>query len=167
MLAPYPKSQPEKIDEAAEREVAVAKEAVNASRNLRSELKVPPKDRISFYITGEPSTATASAMISLARAVDLRVVSELPKSESPVAIAGPHRVMPHVEIDPQVERERLGKEIARLDGEIGKAKAKLANASFVERAPAKVVDQERERLAGFEATLAKVRQQLERLGPRS
>jgi valyl-tRNA synthetase len=103
-------------------------------------------------------------MISLARAADLRVVEELPRSESPVAIAGPHRLMPHIEVDPRAERERLGKEIARLDGEIGRAKAKLANASFVERAPAKVVEQERERLAGFEATLAKVRQQLERLG---
>jgi valyl-tRNA synthetase len=167
MLAPYPKSQPERIDQAAEREIAVAKEAANASRNLRSELKVPPKDRISFYITGQPSTATVSAMISLARAADLRVVQELPRSESPVAIAGPHRLMPHIEVDPRAERERLGREIERLDGEIGKAKAKLANASFVERAPARVVDQERERLAGFEATLAKVRQQLERLGPRS
>ena len=43
MLAPYPKSQPEKIDEAAEKEVALAKEAVNATRNLRSEMKIPPE----------------------------------------------------------------------------------------------------------------------------
>ncbi len=54
MLAPYPKSQPEKIDEAAEKEVALAKEAVNATRNLRSEMKIPPKDRITLYVTGEP-----------------------------------------------------------------------------------------------------------------
>src|SRR5258706_8369809 len=40
MLAPYPKSQPEKIDEAAEREIAVAKQTVNAGRNLRSEMKI-------------------------------------------------------------------------------------------------------------------------------
>jgi valyl-tRNA synthetase len=51
----------------------------------------------------------------------------------------------------------------RLEGEIVKAKAKLGNASFVERAPAKVVEQERERLAGFEATLVKLKQQLEKL----
>jgi valyl-tRNA synthetase len=71
--------------------------------------------------------------------------------------------MPHIEIDPAKERERLSKEISRLEGEIVKAKAKLANASFVDRAPAAVVEQERARLAGFEATLARLRPQLDKL----
>ena len=44
-----------------------------------------------------------------------------------------------------------------------KTHAKLGNASFVERAPAKVVEQERARLAGFESTLAKLREQLQKL----
>jgi valyl-tRNA synthetase len=156
MLAPYPKSQPEKIDEAAEREIALAKVVVNASRNLRSEAKVPPQQRIEMYVTEQPSQATVVSTVSLARISNLRVVSELPKSDSPVAVAGPHRLMPHIEVDPVAERERVAKEIARLQGEIAKARAKLANASFVERAPASVVAQERERLAAFEATLEKL-----------
>jgi valyl-tRNA synthetase len=75
--------------------------------------------------------------------------------------------MPHIEVDPAAEKERLKKEIARIEGEIVKAHAKLGNASFVDRAPAKVVEQERARLAGFEATLAKLRPQLDKLAART
>ena len=163
MLQRYPKSQPEKIDEAAEAEVAIAKQVVNATRNVRGEMKIPPKDRITLYITGAPNAATVTATTSLARVSDLRVVTELPQTDSPVAVVGPHRLMPYIEVDPAAERERLKKELARLENEIGKAKTKLGNPSFVERAPAPVVAQERERLAGFEATLAKVSAQLAKL----
>jgi valyl-tRNA synthetase len=163
MLAPYPKSQPEKIDTKAETEISLAKQLVDAGRNLRSEAKVPPKDRIPFYVTGPTGPATVSGMLALARVSDLRQVDVLPKSDSPVAVAGPFHLMPHIEVDPAKERDRLVKEIARLEGEIVKANAKLGNASFVDRAPAKVVEQERARLAGFEATLAKLRPQLDKL----
>ena len=156
MLAPYPKSQPEKIDEAAEREIALAKAVVNAGRNLRSEAKVPPKDRIPFYIVGQPDESTITASTALLRVSELRMVNDLPQSDSPVAVAGPHRLMPHIEVDPVAERERIAKEVARLQGEIANARAKLANTSFVERAPAPVVAQMRERLATFEATLQKL-----------
>jgi len=163
MLAPYPEADPAKLDEAAEREVALAKEVVNAARNLRSEMKVAPKERIAFWITGSPSAATAAAMAALARASELQVVAELPASDSPVAAAGPHRLMARIAVDARAERERLAREIARLEGEIARARAKLANAAFVERAPAPVVAQERARLAAFEASLAQLRPQLDRL----
>ena len=71
--------------------------------------------------------------------------------------------MLEIKIDPQVEAGRIRKEIARLESEIAKAKGKLDNTSFVERAPAKVVEQEKQRLAGFEATLEKLKQQLGKL----
>ena len=56
------------------------------------------------------------------------------------------------------------KEIARIEGEIVKAENKLGNASFVERAPARVVEQEKERLASFGATVEKLKEQLRKLG---
>jgi valyl-tRNA synthetase len=167
MLAPYPRSQPGRIDEPAEREIAFAKEVVNAARNLRSEAKIPPKDRVTFYVTGTLSESTVPAMVSLARASELKTFAELPPSDSPVAVVGPHRLMPHVEVDPQAERERLGKEAGRLEAEIAKARGKLGNAAFVERAPAAVVAQERERLAAFEATLHKLKGQLEKLAAKT
>ena len=163
MLQSYPKSQPEKIDEAAEGEVQVAKDVVNAARNLKAEMKLTAQQRVPLYITGAPSATALDAVQALVRPSEVKVVDELPGSDSPVAVVGAQRVMLHVEVDPAAERQRLSKESARLEGEIVKAKAKLGNASFVERAPAKVVEQERTRLADFESTLARVRQQLGKL----
>ncbi|HJS39525.1 MAG TPA: valine--tRNA ligase [Burkholderiales bacterium] len=156
MLAPYPRSQPERIDELAEREISVAKEIVNAARNLRSEAKVPPKQRITYYVTGTLSTPTQTALAALALASEVKTFSELPPSALPVAVVGPHRIMPHIEVDAAAERERVAKEIARLQVEIAKTEAKLANASFVERAPAQVVQQMRDRLSNFQTTLHKL-----------
>jgi valyl-tRNA synthetase len=82
---------------------------------------------------------------------------------APVQVVGEARLMLHVEIDVAAEQARLDKEIARLEGEIAKANGKLSNASFVERAPAAVVEQEKARLAQFGETLSKVREQRAKL----
>jgi valyl-tRNA synthetase len=62
------------------------------------------------------------------------------------------------------ERERVAKYIARHEGEIANARANLANEGFDARAQAAGVEQERSRLAGFSATLDKLREQYARLG---
>jgi valyl-tRNA synthetase len=170
MLQSYPKSQPEKIDEAAERDVAVLKEWTVAVRNLRSEARVAPSEKVLLLRTADPAVsdlaAAAAAIASLARLSGFEKRDPLPDSTSPVAVIGNARVMLYKEVDPAAEVERISKEIARVDGEIAKCKAKLANASFVERAPAQVVGQERKRLADFEANLIKLQEQLKKLGPR-
>jgi valyl-tRNA synthetase len=126
-------------------------------------MKIPPQLRVPLYVTGKPSSVSTVALRSLVRTNDLRLVDELPKADSPSAVVGAHRLMLEVRVDTDLEKARLRKEIARLDGETAKARTKLGNASFVERAPAKVVEQEKQRLAGFEATLEKLKQQLGKL----
>src|SRR5262249_25083769 len=102
---------------------------------------------------------------SLLRVSELRN-QDLPNADFPVAVVGSVRLMPYVEVDPVAEKQRLKKEITRLEGEIARAKTKLGNPSFVERAPAAVVAQEKERVAGFVDALDKLRPQLEKLSRR-
>jgi valyl-tRNA synthetase len=94
---------------------------------------------------------------------EIRQVPTLPDSTAPVAVLGEARIMLYKEVDPALEAERISKEIARLGGEIARSKAKLSNASFVERAPAQVVGQERKRLADSEQNLLKLQEQLQKL----
>jgi valyl-tRNA synthetase len=170
MLQRYPKSQPEKIDEAAERDVAVLKEWTVAARNLRSEAKLPPSEKVLLLRTADPAVsdlgAAAIAITALARLSGFEKRDPLPDSTAPVAVVGNARIMLYKEVDPAAEAGRISKEIARIAGEIAKSKAKLANASFVERAPNQVVEQERKRLADFEEILRKLQDQLKKLGPR-
>jgi len=165
MLQPYPKAQPEKIDEAAEAWVATLKQAVDACRSLRGEMGVSPAVRVPLVAEGAAATLEAYApyLKALAKLSDLSIVAALPEADAPVAMVGDFRLMLKIEVDVAAEKERLGKEIARLEGEIAKANAKLSNAGFVERAPAQVVAQEKERVANYCATLEKVRVQFARL----
>ena len=92
-----------------------------------------------------------------------RETSPVAAQAAPVAVVGQARVCLFMEVDVAAEKARLAKELARLEGEIGKAHGKLGNESFVARAPAAVIEQERKRLADFEATVAKIKDQLARL----
>ncbi len=165
MLAPYPKCDSSRIDPQAEHEMEQVKEVVNAARNLRSTMNLPPATRVPMYLAdAAPALHHHEAGIAaLARLSEVRFVPQLPAEDAPVAILACAKLMLHVEMDKGAERVRLAKEMERLAGEMEKAKAKLGNASFVERAPPAVVDQERKRLADFEAKHADLHTQLAKL----
>jgi valyl-tRNA synthetase len=169
MVQPYPKSDPAKIDPTADAQVALLKQLVDAARNLRGEMNLSPAVKVPLAVTGPAAQVHSFSpyLSALARLSGVEHVTDLAQAArgtaAPVAVVGEYHLMLVIEVDVGAERERLGKEIARLEGEIRKAESKLANESFVARAPAAVVAQERERLAGFTGTLEKVREQLARL----
>ncbi|MGL4409150.1 MAG: valine--tRNA ligase [Zoogloea sp.] len=165
-LARYPQAVAERIDAASEARVAELKGLIYACRNLRGEMNISPAQRLPLVAAGDAALLQQfSAYIAgLAKLSEVQVVAEIGSDElAPVAIVGETRLMLKVEIDVAAERERIAKEIARLENEVTKAQAKLGNESFVARAPAAVVAQEQERLANFSATLEKLRPQLEKL----
>lgn len=165
MLQAYPKADLEKIDEEAEAWVATLKTAVEACRSLRGEMSISPAAKVPLIAAGHAGQLEAFApyLKSLAKLENVAIVAELPEADAPVMLAADFRLMLKVEIDVAAEKERLGKEIARLQGEITKANSKLGNESFVARAPAAVVEQEKARLSEFSANLNKLEAQLAKL----
>lgn len=165
-VQPYPRANPDAVDTAAEAEVAELKAQIEAVRALRGEMGLSPAQRVPLVAQGDASLLRRNApyLAALAKLSQVDVVDTLPDAGAPVQVVGDSRLMLHVEVDVVAERARLDKEIARLEGEIAKANGKLGNPSFVERAPAAVVEQEKGRVAQFNKTLAKVRDQRGKLG---
>ena len=166
MLQSYPDPRPEKIDEAAEREVDTLKQIVTACRTLRAEMNVTPSQKVPLLAQGDRARlATFSPYLApIARLSEVVIEKELPAADAPVSIVGDFKLMLRIEIDKSAERLRLRKEEARLEAEIEKSKAKLANPNFVERAPPLIVAEERQRLSKFANELEQTRQQLAKLG---
>ena len=165
MLEAYPKAQADKIDEQSEAWVAQLKQMVDACRSLRGEMSISPAARVPLVASGnaEKLTAYAPYLKALAKLEEVSIVADLPEADAPVMLVDDFKLMLKVEIDVAAEKERLGKEVARLEAEISKANAKLNNESFVARAPADVVAQEKARVAEFGANLEKLLSQLAKL----
>ncbi len=168
MIQRYPAAQREKVDAAAEAWVADLKASVDAVRNLRGAMRMSPAQRVPLVAAGRTAEARARLeagapyLRMLAKLSDVTVVEafdEAGMGAAPVQVVGDTRLMLDIEVDTGAERERLGKEIARLETEIGKAHGKLSNQAFVGKAPASVVEQERARLAKFTATLEDLKEQ--------
>ena len=170
ITASYPEAQLDRIDANADAWVAQLKGMVGACRRLRSEMSLSPDKRVPLLALGDAAfVQTASPLLkALAKVSDVQVHTDeaayaQATLNSPVVEFGGTRLALHVEIDVAAETERLTKEITRLDGEITKASAKLANEGFVARAPAAVVAQERQRIAEFTATRERLQAQAQRL----
>lgn len=165
MLQAYPQAQPNKIDTQAEAWVETLREIVVACRSLRSGMGISPAEKVPLIIAGDASRLSdyTAYMQGLAKLSKVEIVSDLPEADAPVALAGEYKLMLQIEIDVAAEKTRLSKEIDRLQAEIAKAQTKLANPSFVDRAPAQVVEQEKTRLLSFSTDLQKLELQLKKL----
>ncbi|MEF7613416.1 valine--tRNA ligase [Aquincola sp. MAHUQ-54] len=170
VTAPYPEAQPEKIDPAADAWAGRLKALVGACRNLRAEMSLSPAERVPLLTLGDAEFVgqVAPVLKALAKLSDVQVLADEAAFDhatatAPVSMLGGIRLALHVEVDVAAEKARLAKEITRLEGEIAKAHAKLGNESFVARAPAAVVDQEKARLSEFTQTVARLQAQAARL----
>ncbi|OGA99029.1 MAG: valine--tRNA ligase [Burkholderiales bacterium RIFCSPHIGHO2_12_FULL_69_20] len=174
--AAYPQAELGKVDATADAWMDRLKAVVAASRSLRGEMNLSPAERVPMLVIGEADkpadvefiTQAAPLLKALAKLSEVKLIADeatfaAASAMSPVAVQAGVRMALQVTIDIEAERGRLAKEVARLEGEITKAHAKLGNESFVARAPAAVVAQERARVDDFTQTLQRLRDQLSRL----
>ncbi len=172
MISEYPSENPElsfAVEEASmERLIA----AIQAIRNRRAEMNVPPSRKAKVYIQTEDtetfSEATAVFFIKLASASEVEVcrVYDGELSKTVQIVTEKARIfIPLAEmIDLDKERQRLTKERENAISEISRVKGKLENENFVSRAPEAVVNAEREKLAKYGEKLAGIEQAIAQLG---
>jgi valyl-tRNA synthetase len=155
-------------DLSAKRKVASAiYETARAGRNLRSESKLPSNKKIRFILRTEDKSISGE-IATLARLLNAEEVAFDPGYQSPAGT--PVAITPLGEIflpvaagDVARERERLDREIAKIESDLRTVESKLENQSFVDRAPAAVVEEHRQRLKDLTAQLAKLKQGREAL----
>ncbi len=169
-LGPWPVERPEDLDEAAEADMADLQEVIAAVRRFRAEHGVPPSrhPRLTIVPVGDHQAELLRAEgDSVRRLARLETVAVGPPSlgggpTAKVLAAGAELHLPLAGmIDLDEELARLEREREALDAEARRAEAKLANADFVAKAPAAVVDKTRARLAEVEAARTKVVQRIQ------
>jgi valyl-tRNA synthetase len=165
MIARWPSDQPEVDDPASEEAITQAQELVTQVRSLRKEYDVPEGKGVDVVLSSVGTVladvleARGEAVGRLARVDEFVVDGEhRGVGASAVLRSGTEVFMPlEGLIDLDRERSRLSEEIDRLEGQVKVVSGKLANEQFVERAPAEVVDKEREKARSFGEQLDKLR----------
>ena len=170
MVAAYPEADAATIDPAAERVMAAIIEIVHAIRNARAQYKVENARWIEAQIYAGKLTAAitphAEAIQTLSRARPITFLNdrkEMAQGENALVL-----VLKEAEVtipmasmlDLEAEKKRLRKEIAQSQAEIDRRQARLNDRAFLAKAPAAVIDKERQKLTAVSDKLERLKQQL-------
>jgi len=157
-------------DADAEAEMDWVVRLISEIRSVRAEMNVPAGAKLPLYYKDADETTitrleTHAALIrQLARVTDMEATARVEKGQIQTVLDETTLVLPVADvIDVDQEKARLEKEIARLDAEINKFDKKLANQGFLKKAPAEVVETERERRDEAARSLAKLDEAAQRL----
>jgi valyl-tRNA synthetase len=168
MHAPYPKSDESKIDQQAIEDIEWLKTIIVGVRTIRGEMNIAPSAKLPLYFANGHSIDqkrlenNKNFLIKLANLEDAHWLAE--GDDKPLAattLVGDLELLVPMAgfIDKEAEIGRLDKEINRLQGELKRLNGKLSNANFVDKAPADVVNKEKEKLADAESSITKLQEQ--------
>jgi valyl-tRNA synthetase len=172
MAASWPKSEEFAADADAEQEMSWVMQVVLGIRQIRGELDLRPSRRLSVLLQHasvrdlQRLQAHRALLSSLAGLESLQILP--PGTSAPPASAsfvGELAILVPLAglIEPNSELQRLHKRLQKIEGEIAKSRAKLANDNFVRNAPAEVVEQEQQRRRESESTRAGLMRQIEQV----
>lgn len=166
-ITDYPKFDAKKIDESAENEIEFVQDVVTAIRNIRGEMNIPPSKAINVFLKSSKITNAQERYIkSLVKIEDLVVDENLdkPKASASAVVKGCDIFIPlEGLIDVNLERARIEKEISRLLNSYNGVRKKLENENFVSKAPAEVIEREKQKMNDWQKALEKLQSILEDL----
>ncbi|MBE7042013.1 MAG: valine--tRNA ligase [Ruminococcaceae bacterium] len=170
MVQAYPTYSDALSFEQEENKMEQIMQMIKSIRNLRSEMNVPPSRKAQVMVVTEASDVFGSAspfFEKLCSASGLTVLADesgIPEDTVSVVIPGAKAFLPLGElVDKQKELERLEKEKSRLEDEIKRVDGKLANEKFVSKAPAHLVEQEREKKQKYQEMLDEILASIEKM----
>ena len=163
--------QSENIDSAAMNDIDWAIDLISAVRSLRSEMNIPAGAKLTLYLKGADAASAehlqsfASIICSLARLEKAEIYTGEITSDMAQGVFREAVLLLPLKgvVDFAAERERLNKELENLNKNLGGCARKRGNPSFVERAPAAVVEEEKRRQTEALENKAKVEEALQRI----
>ena len=171
-LQPYPAPDESKIDRAALGGIEWVKTFILGMRRIRAEMDIPPGKPLPILLKNwsvddkQRFEANAPFINFLAKPESVAwLAPDGEEPESAIALVGEMKVLIPLAglIDKDAELTRLEKEIGKIQGNLEKTEAKLQNPSFVDRAPADVVQKERDRCAEMQGALKQLEEQREKI----
>jgi valyl-tRNA synthetase len=166
-ITDYPKFDVKKFDESAENEIEFVQDVVTAIRNIRGEMNIPPSKAINVFLKSSKITSAQERYIkSLVKIEDLVIDENLdkPKASASAVVKGCDIFIPlEGLIDVNLERARIEKEISRLLNSYNGVRKKLENENFVSKAPAEVIEREKQKMNDWQKALEKLQSILEDL----
>ncbi|MCC5910939.1 MAG: valine--tRNA ligase [Clostridiaceae bacterium] len=173
MVSTWPEYKEENSDHVAEEKMNLIMEAIKNIRNVRAEMNVAPsrKAKLMVWIANEGVKSTIQEgeehFVALAGISEIQFIAnkeEAPNDAVSTVIQGGELFLPLEDlIDFEKEIERLEKEKKKLEGEIKRVQGKLSNQGFVSKAPAKLIEEERQKGEKYQEILDTVLERLETL----
>ena len=171
MLQDYPRSDNAWVDVDSAVSIDWLKEFIIGVRKIRSEMDIAPKQGLNVLCQQASENDLKqikhhqAALKKVAKIESITLLENEEAPEAALALVGEMKVLIPLAglIDKDAEIERLSKDISKLEINIGKTRAKLANPGFTDKAPAAVVEKEQQRVQEQEQTLHDLLQQREKM----